>query len=187
MGVEPLFSICSPCWKMRFSRCFPLLSEVREPHRLLWAFESIPQMNLVLDEMQWSIVCVSLIGRSFCWPAQYAEINHISSVCPLWFLVYQMQVHTSLSLYCGTGQKSNALLCRMAALVCGSPSFIRACCFTICGGRPEIPLLVTQGTWIRQIAKPLDSDILERLAEAVSECWRLICNICVGVTLGFLF
>ena len=54
-------------------------------------------------------------------------------------------------------------------------------------GRPEIPLLVTQGTWIRQIAKPLDSDILERLAEAVSDCWRLICNICVGVTLGVLF
>ena len=83
VGVEPLLRMCSPCWKISFSRCSPLLSEVRESHRLLRAFESIPQMNLVLDEMQCSVVCVSLVGRSLCWPAQYAEINHISSICPL--------------------------------------------------------------------------------------------------------
>ena len=70
VGVEPLLRMFKPCWKMRFSSSSPLLSEVSDPHRLLCAFESIPQMNFMWDEVQWSIVCVSLIGSSLFWPAQ---------------------------------------------------------------------------------------------------------------------
>ena len=70
VGVEPLLRMCRPNWKIKFSSCSPLLSKVREPHRLLCALESIPQMNLIFDVMQCSIVCVSLIGISLCWPAQ---------------------------------------------------------------------------------------------------------------------
>ena len=35
VGVEPLFRMFRPCWNIRFSILSPLLSEVREPQRLL--------------------------------------------------------------------------------------------------------------------------------------------------------
>ena len=50
-----------------------------------------------------------------------------------------------------------------------------------------MPLLVTQGSWTKQIENPFDSDNLDKFAEAVLECWRFICKIWVGVGLeGFL-
>ena len=52
-----------------------------------------------------------------------------------------------------------------------------ACCLVICGGMPEMPLLVTQGSWTKQIENPFDSDNLDKFAEAVLECWRFICKI----------
>ena len=70
VGVEPLLRMWRPYWKIKFSSCSPRLSNVREPQRLLCAFESIPHMNLMLDEMQWSIAWVSLIGISLFFPAQ---------------------------------------------------------------------------------------------------------------------
>ena len=56
VGVEPLLRMWRPYWKIRFSSCSPLLSKVKEPHRLLCALESIPTINLVLVEVQCSIV-----------------------------------------------------------------------------------------------------------------------------------
>ena len=35
VGVEPLFRMLRPCWKITFSILSPLLSEVKEPQRLL--------------------------------------------------------------------------------------------------------------------------------------------------------
>ena len=70
VGVEPLLRMWRPNWKIRFSSCSPLLSEVREPHRLLCALESIPTINFRLAEVQCSIAWVSLIGMSLFWPAQ---------------------------------------------------------------------------------------------------------------------
>ena len=72
---------------------------------------------------------------------------------------------------------SSDLLCKMAALTWGSPGLVWACCLVIWGGIPEIPLLVTHGSWTKQIENPFDSVSLERFAEAILECWRLICKI----------
>ena len=83
VGVEPLLRMLRLCWKIRFYILSPLLSEVLEPQRLLCALESIPHMNLMSDVIQWSIACVSLIGRSLLFPAQYADISHITSVPPV--------------------------------------------------------------------------------------------------------
>ena len=117
VGVDPLLRMFKPNWNKRFSSFSPLLSKVFEPHRLLWAFESIPQISLMLDVLQCSIACVSLMGISLFWPAQYADISHMTSVLPVLVLVFHMHVHTSLSLNCGIGHMSRDPLCRMAALI----------------------------------------------------------------------
>ena len=75
----------------------------------------------------------------------------------------------------------------MAARIGGAPSVMRKCCLTICGGIPEMPFFVTQGSCTRQIEKSLDWDSLARLAEAILECCKFICRIWVGFTLGGVF
>ena len=75
----------------------------------------------------------------------------------------------------------------MAARIGGAPSVMRECCLTICGGIPEMPFFVTQGSCTRQIEKSFDSDILAKLAEASLECCKFICSICVGFSLDGVF
>ena len=72
------------------------------------------------------------------------------------------------------------LVCSMAALIGGSSLLKMVCCLIICGGMPDTPRLVIQGSWTRHIEKVLDSDSLARFAVASLECWRLICRIGVG-------